>query len=235
MATERRLSAEQRQRTGAAAAAAAPARQGRSAENPAVRAARPSDRLNPKTVDPFADSGGKGGSHKSAFASVYAKGGVPCRLVHGSVKHKLSWDAPPEQLPFDPVLVTLAEGIREEVHPYTFVARNGFRELLATPGAQVKVVPLLGKLVGPVRLALLHASGDVFAAGLDALRQLSASAGPALNPHLKGLLGALVKRVSDKAYRERVLAALQELEQNGGRECLAVIKSKVPTYSSVLT
>ena len=32
-----------------------------------------------------------------------------CRLVHGSVKHKLQWDTPPENLSFDPVLVTLAE------------------------------------------------------------------------------------------------------------------------------
>lgn len=31
------------------------------------------------------------------------------RLQHGSVKHKLAWDTPPEQVPFDPVLVTLAE------------------------------------------------------------------------------------------------------------------------------
>jgi hypothetical protein len=45
----------------------------------------------------------------SAFAAVYRNGGVPCRLVHGSVKHKLAWDTVPEQVPFDPVLVTLAE------------------------------------------------------------------------------------------------------------------------------
>ena len=31
------------------------------------------------------------------------------RLVHGSVKHKLQWSTPPDNLPFDPVLVTLAE------------------------------------------------------------------------------------------------------------------------------
>ena len=31
------------------------------------------------------------------------------RLVHGSVKHKIQWDAPPESLSFDPVLITLAE------------------------------------------------------------------------------------------------------------------------------
>lgn len=31
------------------------------------------------------------------------------RLVHGSVKHRLQWECPPENLPFDPLLITLAE------------------------------------------------------------------------------------------------------------------------------
>lgn len=30
------------------------------------------------------------------------------RLVHGSVKHKLSWDLDPNLLEFDPLLVTLS-------------------------------------------------------------------------------------------------------------------------------
>ena len=31
------------------------------------------------------------------------------RLQHGSVKHKLQWTTPPENLNFDPILVTFAE------------------------------------------------------------------------------------------------------------------------------
>jgi len=46
---------------------------------------------------------------QSAFEAVYTRGGIPCRLEHGSVKHKLRWDIPKEEVPFDPVLVTLAE------------------------------------------------------------------------------------------------------------------------------
>ncbi|XP_065489586.1 PACRG-like protein isoform X2 [Caloenas nicobarica] len=66
---------------------------------------KPSDKLNPKTINPF-------GAHSrppSAFAAIYAKGGIPCRLVHGSVKHRLQWECLPETVPFDPLLVTLAE------------------------------------------------------------------------------------------------------------------------------
>ncbi len=32
-----------------------------------------------------------------------------CRLVHGSVRHKLSWNSPPSEIPFDPVLVYLSQ------------------------------------------------------------------------------------------------------------------------------
>ncbi|KAF4019814.1 hypothetical protein G4228_011586, partial [Cervus hanglu yarkandensis] len=66
---------------------------------------RPSDKLNPKTINPF----GEQPRAPSAFAAIYSKGGIPCRLVHGSVKHKLQWECPPEKLPFDPLLITLAE------------------------------------------------------------------------------------------------------------------------------
>ncbi|CAG5120302.1 unnamed protein product [Candidula unifasciata] len=190
---------------------------------------KPSDRLNPKTIDPFSNTK----KVQSAFASVYANGGVPCRLVHGSVKHKLAWDTPPEQVTFDPVLVTLAEGLKETVHPYTFVSCMGFRELLSTLGASQKATPLLPKLAPPIRAALGHADSAVFERSLEGLLQLSSVVGPALNPYLKTLLMALSKRIMEKKYKEKVTEALQQLEQNGGQEALPIIKSKVPTYCSV--
>nr|XP_051698042.1 PACRG-like protein isoform X3 [Oryctolagus cuniculus] len=66
---------------------------------------RPSDKLNPKTINPF----GEQSRAPTAFAAIYSKGGIPCRLVHGSVKHRLQWECPPENLAFDPLLITLAE------------------------------------------------------------------------------------------------------------------------------
>lgn len=112
---------------------------------------RPSDRLNPKTIDPF----GVQSRTPSAFAAIYSKGGIPCRLVHGSVKHKLQWDCHPETLQFDPLLITLAEGLRETRHPYTFVSKEGFKELLLVDGAAEKVIPLLPRLVPVLKAALL--------------------------------------------------------------------------------
>ncbi|NXD90904.1 PACRL protein, partial [Chaetorhynchus papuensis] len=192
---------------------------------------KPSDKLNPKTIDPF----GPYSQPPTAFAATYARGGIPCRLVHGSVKHKLQWDCLPETVPFDPLLITLAEGLRETKHPYTFVSKEGFKELLLVQGAAEKAIPLLPRLVPVLKASLAHADDEVFGRGLDALVQLSALVGPSLNDHLKLLLTNLLKRLMDKKFREKVTVALQKLEQYGGKATVAIIKSKIPTYSSIYT
>ncbi|XP_063475519.1 PACRG-like protein isoform X5 [Symphalangus syndactylus] len=163
---------------------------------------RPSDKLNPKTINPF----GEQSRAPSAFAAIYSKGGIPCRLVHGSVKHRLQWECPPESLSFDPLLITLAEGLRETKHPYTFVSKEGFRELLSVKGAPEKAIPLLPRLIPVLKAALVHSDDEVFERGLNALVQLSVIVGPSLNDHLKHLL-------------------------TGGS--LSIIKSKIPTYCSI--
>lgn len=84
-----------------------------------------------------------------------------CRLIHGSVKHKLAWSTPIEQASFDPLLVTLAEGLRETKHPYAFVARQGFVELLQVPDAGSKALPVLSKVISPIRTALTHSDNKV--------------------------------------------------------------------------
>ena len=78
--------------------------------------------------------------------------------------------------------------MKETVHPYTFVARHGFKELLETPNADARAIPLLPKLTIAIRGALAHSDPAVFEGGLDAMVQLSSVAGPHLNPHLNKLL-----------------------------------------------
>ncbi|XP_052538790.1 PACRG-like protein isoform X2 [Tympanuchus pallidicinctus] len=185
-----------------------------SSPEPAVKPQpKPSDKLNPKTIDPFAASS----RTPSAFAATYAKGGIPCRLMHGSVKHRLHWECPLETVSFDPLLVTLAEGLRETKHPYTFVSKEGFKELLLAEGATEKAIPLLPRLVPVLKAALAHSDDEVFERGLDALVQLSAVVGPSLNDHLKHLLTNLSRRLMDKKFREKITAALHKLEQYGGK------------------
>uniref|UniRef100_A0A8C5KUD8 PACRG-like protein n=1 Tax=Jaculus jaculus TaxID=51337 RepID=A0A8C5KUD8_JACJA len=180
---------------------------------------RPSDKLNPRIINPL----GEQSRAPSAFAAIYSKGGIPCRLVHGSVKHRLQWECPPE-----------TEGLRETKHPYTFVSKEGFRELLLVRGACEKTVPLLPRLIPVLKAALVHRDDDVFERGLGALVQLSVVVGPALNDHLKHLLTSLSKRLMDKKFKEQITSALQKLEQKHGLSgSLIIIKSKIATYCSI--
>ncbi|XP_071948641.1 PACRG-like protein [Antedon mediterranea] len=188
---------------------------------------KPSQKLNPKTVNPFADAK----TPKSAFASVYTNGGIPCRLSHGSVKHKLQWSTDPNMLSFDPLLITLAEGLQEFKHPYMFVAQTGFKELLQVPDAQVKAMPVLPRLIPPIRSALASTHDCVFEGALNALVQLSNVVGDAMIPHLKSLLTHLSKKVMNKLWKEKVVRALNDIEMACGAESVLVIKSKIPTYS----
>uniref|UniRef100_A0A8D0GAG1 Parkin coregulated like n=1 Tax=Sphenodon punctatus TaxID=8508 RepID=A0A8D0GAG1_SPHPU len=194
---------------------------------------RPSDKLNPKTVDPVCKDAVSCllEIHRILFSNVYIV--LYARLVHGSVKHKLQWECHPETLPFDPLLITLAEGLRETKHPYTFVSKEGFKELLLVEDAAQKAIPLLPRLVPVLKAALAHSDNEVFERGLHALVQLSTVVGPSLNDHLKHLLTSLSKRLMDKKFKEQITDALQKLEQSGGKESLAVIKSKIPIYCSI--
>ncbi|KAF6024560.1 PACRGL [Bugula neritina] len=200
-----------------------------SASSDSGRPIRPSDKLNPKTCDPFSDS-----KNASAFVSVYRNGGIPCRLVHGSVKNTLSWNPPIDQASFDPLLVTLAEGLKETVHPYSFVARQGFIELMNLPTAGPSTLPVLAKVVGPIRAALSHSDNKVFEGGLEVLAALSAAVAQSLNQHLKQFLVPMSKRLNDSAFRDHIIKVLQTTEINGGREATAIIKFKIPTYNSII-
>ena len=181
-----------------------------------------------KNSDPFA----RAGKQKTSFAVVYSSGGIPCRLDHGAVKCRLRWDRAPAELAYDPLLVTVAEGLSETKHPYVFIARAAFAELLAAPGGAGKAAPLAPRLVRPLRKAMLCRADGVFAAALDAVQQLSAAVGPALNGSLKELLIQIAKKAFVAKHRDKVWDTLMCLEENGGRDALAMIKLKVPTYNA---
>ncbi|KAH0616283.1 hypothetical protein JD844_027289 [Phrynosoma platyrhinos] len=178
---------------------------------------RPSDRLNPKTINPFSVQS----RAPSAFAAIYSKGGIPCRLIHGSVKHRLQWDLAGMATSECNVL-PLSQGLRETRHPHTFVSKEGFKELLLVEDAAQKAIPLLPRLVPVLKVALAHSNDEVFERGLNALVQLSAVVGPALNDHLKHLLSSLSKRQMSKKFKEQTTDALQKLEQYGGKNACLV-------------
>ncbi|CAF0930946.1 unnamed protein product [Brachionus calyciflorus] len=191
---------------------------------------KPSDKLNPKTVDLFNTRE----IQRTAFGTIYSNGGIPCRLVHGSIKNRLMWNTPPEQVPFDPILVTLAEGLKETQFPFNFVAQEGFKDLLETRNSSEKAIEVLPKIVIPIKNAITTNNDEIFIAGLNALVQLSDAVGPHLNTHLKIYLSILCRRLTQKQFKDQVTEALNKFEQNGGKEVVPIIKTKIPTYNSVI-
>lgn len=48
------------------------------------------------------------------------------------------------------------QGLRETKHPYIFVAREGFKQMLDVEDANLRVTPLVPKLIMPLRAALVR-------------------------------------------------------------------------------
>jgi len=156
--------------------------------------------------------------------------------MHGSVNNKLKWNADVniDELSFDPLLVTCFEGLIETTHPFNFIAREASMDLLSSNGAGDKVFPLLTKLINPLRAALGSSDNGVFEGGLAILKMLSDLVGDALNEHLNGLLGNLIRKMNNKKYKEIVIDTLHSIEENGGPGVGKLIKQKIPTYTSIL-
>ncbi|CAF1236768.1 unnamed protein product [Adineta steineri] len=189
---------------------------------------RPSAKLCPKTIDPFSTS-----PNKSPFLNAFSSGRIPCRLVHGSVKNRLAWNTSIDDLNYDPVVVLLAEGLRETAHPLPFISRQGFTELMSNVNAAPKVIPLLPNLINPIKLALSSNNDEIFEGALTALTQLSTVVKSELDKYLKTYLSILAKHMSNRKHRDMVNNALNVFEENGDKDILIIIKSKIPTYCSI--
>ncbi|KAG3063647.1 hypothetical protein PI125_g24322 [Phytophthora idaei] len=148
-----------------------------------------------------------GKKYKTNFSSAYDSGSIPCRINHGSIRNSLQWTKDPNTLSYEPLLITCIEGFLETEHPFVFLARATFRELLKLEDAREKTLPILAQVIVPLRGALMAKDDDTFLMGLEAARLLS-----------------------DLVEVEDTLAVL---ESNGGREALAIIRSKIPTYVSI--
>eukprot|EP00041_Stephanoeca_diplocostata_P020876 m.477530 g.477530 ORF g.477530 m.477530 type:complete len:235 (-) comp21688_c1_seq11:413-1117(-) len=188
-------------------------------------------KLDRKTPDAFGVSTRK---KQSPFVEAYNARAIPCVLCHGSVKHKLEWSTPPEYLDsYDPVLCLLADGLVETNHPYYFIARIGFKEMLEAPNGGHKAAPLAQRLANAVRAALMSNTPEVYDAGLTALAQLGTAIGASLTPHLKLVIGQLAKNMSKRSLNERITSVLNVLEAECGPDCFRLIKAKIPVYCSI--
>jgi hypothetical protein len=76
----------------------------------------------------------------------------------------------------------------------------------------------------PLRNAFLSSDNTIWMNGLESLRALSHTVGHHLTPHIHILLAQLNKKMINKTLREKVLSVLNEIEEQGGKEALEVIR-----------
>ncbi|OWZ13659.1 hypothetical protein PHMEG_00012975 [Phytophthora megakarya] len=171
--------------------------------------------------------------HKSNFSSAYDAGFIPCRINHGGIRSSLQWTRDPNTISFDPLLITCVEGFLETEHPFVFLSRTTFRELLKLEDARDKTLPILAQLIVPLRTALMTKDDDTFLMALEATRLLSDLVEGEMNVYLPKLTQQIHRKLLTKQLRTDVENTLAILESNGGKEALAIIRSKIPTYVSI--
>ncbi|RLN89246.1 hypothetical protein BBJ28_00023163, partial [Nothophytophthora sp. Chile5] len=134
---------------------------------------------------------------------------------------------------FDPLLIMCVEGFLETEHPFVFLSRTAFRELLKLEDAREKTLPILARVIVPLRDALMSKDDDTFLTALEATRLLSDLVEGEMNAYLPKLTQQIHRKLLTKQLRPDVENTLTVLESNGGKEALAIIRSKIPTYVSI--
>uniref|UniRef100_A0A7R9U2T4 Uncharacterized protein n=1 Tax=Pinguiococcus pyrenoidosus TaxID=172671 RepID=A0A7R9U2T4_9STRA len=188
------------------------------------------------------------------FVARYTRGELPSICEHVASGFALSWVAPPPSLDYGYYLPMFVEGLRCKKDPYKFVARQGTLELLeAARGYPERIIPLVERLIPPLRAAVSTGGEDVHVAVLQTLRAMVLSnpgVGEALVPHLRQLLltfkkyyemsGSAGLRLEEKQrsgsadISTLTSETLQLLEKTGGSGAFKAIKWLIPTYQSCM-
>ncbi|KAG2378799.1 hypothetical protein C9374_007947 [Naegleria lovaniensis] len=184
-----------------------------------------------KTANPFTAKN----KFKTTFGGVYEAGGIPCRIQHTAANMHLKWDQDPQDMfSYDPLIVTIADGLRETDHPYIVMVQKAIVDLCTAPGAKEKIEPLLRQIVSYIRLALQSKEEVVFDNALLAITQIVSCVGSSLAPHLAQILVQISKKIFDKKYAPKIQELLRHIDRCcDSDEVVRLIKSKVPTYISV--
>ena len=99
---------------------------------------------------------------------------------------------------YDPVLINCFEGLCETQHPLQFIAAQGCIELMQAKGAAHKTVPVLGKLMMPLRMGLMSRDLKVNENAIEAVRVLAECCGTELIQHLGIFLAQLNSKIQNK-------------------------------------
>ena len=177
---------------------------------------------------------GSGGYTSSYIRVAHARGELPFRLDHKD--NTIQWDQPLSLVDYK-VLIWCFEALRETVHPWAFLSREAIREMLAAPGAAMKVMPLVDKVMLHLRTALRAPNMEIFLATITALRQLIQCIGEQpIHHHLPQLITPLRKWMYNPRTGDAVLDTFRDLISAAGEkknQVFKIIHSRVPTFDEL--
>jgi len=181
------------------------------------------------------------------FRRFYDRGDLPIAIEHAS-PIKIAWKIEVNKLDYHHYLPIFFEGIREESHPYRFLAVQGVQDMLEF--GQAKVLPVIPQLIIPIKKALNTRNPAIACRTLMILQKLvqcSDTIGEALVPYYRQILpvmnlfktkNANMGDAIDYAQRKQknlgdlIQQTLELFEMHGGDDAFINIKYMVPTYES---
>ncbi|KAJ3105332.1 hypothetical protein HDU97_008229 [Phlyctochytrium planicorne] len=126
----------------------------------------------------------------------------------------ISWSQPPSALDYNPLFLTLLEGLRETEHPHIFLVPEALKAMIEAPLARQKISPLMPLAVAPLRAGLASKEKTVILSSLSLLPRLATCLGKPLLPYLQTILPPVAPHMlcRDAEIRNAVWNALQGLE-----------------------
>jgi hypothetical protein len=193
----------------------------------------------------------------TTFRGAYERGELPVSIKHGARSH-LEWKVPVDKIDIARLLPIFADGIREKVNPYRYVATHGIIDLIKSaaslgPDGRGKLLVALPELVPSLKRALttndVHTIVNVCKV-LQALTTSDKVVAGALVPYYRQLLFTLnlfkskkrctmdqtdwaTNRKDGRIVGEVIEETLDLLQATGGRDAFVNIKYMIPTFDCV--
>ncbi|GIQ79803.1 parkin co-regulated protein [Kipferlia bialata] len=208
--------------------------------------ARKSTRGGPPSAGAFA----KRKSPPSDFRRYYDRGDLPIAVEHTAGGNRVLWKVEIEKLDFHHYLPIFFDGLREQGHPYAFLAREGTINMLEH--GQSKILPVVPQLIIPIKTALNTRDPEIICRVLHVLQLLVVSGelvGEALVPYYRQILPVLNifincnRNIGDSIdFRQKkrnclgdlIHETLELLERHGGPDAFINLKYLIPSWTSAV-
>lgn len=187
------------------------------------------------------------------FRRFYERGDLPFQVETNATKPKIQWNVEIAKLDFHHYLPLFFDGLREEEHPYSFLAEQGVMDMLSE--CPSKVLAVIPQLIIPIKVALNVRKVPIMCRVIRVLKLLVTCdveegenlIGQALVPYYRQILPVfnLFKsknvNIGDKIdYHQQhednlgdlISECLELFEMHGGPDAFINIKYLIPTYES---